>query len=67
MKKKVLKNKVPTKSIKWGCQNLRIISCQTLNIKKNWIEGKNQKEKSNLQKNSKHKKKTKKINFQWTQ
>ena len=27
-----------------------------LKYKKNWIEGKNKKEKSNLQKNSKHKK-----------
>jgi hypothetical protein len=37
-----------------------------LKYKKNWIEGKNKKEKLNLQKNSKHKKKTKKINFQRT-
>jgi hypothetical protein len=47
--------KQSTSKTKWGRQNPRVVSCQTLNIKKYWIEWKNQKEKSNLQKNPKHK------------
>jgi hypothetical protein len=61
MKKSIKKQN--TNKIKWDHQNPRVVWCQTLNIKKYWIEGQNQKEKSNSQKNPNHKK-TKKINFQ---
>jgi hypothetical protein len=54
MKKNIKKQN--TSKIKWDCQNPRVVSCQTLNIKKYWIEGQNQKEKSNSQKNPNHKK-----------
>jgi len=50
--------KQSTNKTKWGRQNLQVVSCQTLNIKKilNW------REKSNSQKNPKYKK-IKKISF----
>jgi len=49
--------KKSTKKTKWNCQNSWVILCQTLNTEKYWIEVQNQKEKSNSQKNPKHKKK----------
>jgi hypothetical protein len=64
--KKKLKNKAPTKSIKWGCQNPRVISCQTLNIKNIELKGKI-KNKNQIYKRILNIKKTKKINFQRTQ
>ena len=48
--------KQSTNKIRWDGQNPRVVSCQTLNIKKNIIEGQNWKEKLNSQKNPKHKK-----------
>jgi len=34
--------KQSTSKTKWDRQNPQVVSCQTLNIKKYWIEGKNQ-------------------------
>ena len=43
-KKSMKKNikKQSTSKTKWDRQNPQVVSCQTLNIKKYWIEGKNQ-------------------------